>query len=262
MTKKAKIITIFLSVFAAIVLLVVLSSTLFAVSEVKVSFQGEKHKLASIDEKEIAKTADIKNGTHVFLVDKKKAINNIEKKYPYIKVLNIEIKFPNKVVVNAVEREEVFVFQQSERHLFVDSDFKVLRIVTGNFDSTISDPIKVMFEECDAKEGEFLKASQKFLTLKSLEQSNYENFSKEESNTALSMLLTRYKSIDVFDEKLEMQTFQGVKIVMYTPNYKQQEKLEMATLKINELSATDRTKGTIYISQKDGYVVASYENDE
>ncbi len=262
MTKKNKIITIFVSVLAIIVLLVVLSSTLFAVSSVKVEFQSSKNILASVDETEIAQSANIKKGTNVFLIEKSKAKNNLEKAYPYIKVLNIETKFPNKIVIHAVERDEVFAFQTTNKYYVTDSDFKVLRIVEGEFESLTTNAIKIDYDGEGAQVGEFLATDNKFLTLKTMENSNYQNFSKEESSIALSSFLATYKSVEVFDEKVVMNTFLGVKVCVYSPDFKQQEKLKMATIKLDSLTDEQKHQGVISIFQKDGIIIGTYGEHE
>ena len=262
MTKRTKIITTCVSILAIIVLLVVLSSTLFAVSEVKVSFKSDKSVLASVSEEEIAASANIKSGTNVFLIGKKEAISNVEKKYPYIKVLNIETKFPNKIIIHAIERDEVFAFQTAEKYIITDSDLKVLRIVDGEFVSNSSNAIKVMYDGELKDEGEFLQTENKFLALKTLEESNYQNYTIEESGGALNALLATYKQIDVFDEKISLQTFLGVKVNVYSPTFKLQEKLKMAEIKMDELTDEQKHTGIISIFQKDGKVVATYGNNE
>ena len=262
MTKKTKIITLCTSILAIIVLLVILSSTLFAVNEVKVSFKSEKHVLASLSEKEIVESANIQNGTNVFFVSKKDAIDRLEKKYPYIKVLNIETKFPNKIIIHAIERDEIFAFQVAGKYMVTDSELKVLRIVDGEFSSNNSNAIKIISDGELANEGEFLQVGQKFLSLKTLEESNYQNFSVEESASALSAFLATYKQIAVFDEKIVLQTFLGVKVNMYSPTFKQQEKLKMAEIKIDELTDEQKHTGIINIFQKDGKVVGTYSDNE
>ena len=263
MTKKNKIITTFISLLAIIVLLVVLSSTLFAVSEVKVSFQTPpQNGLTSVSETEIVQSANIKLGTNVFLLEKKKATQNLEKANPYIKVINIETKFPNKVIIHAAERDEVLAFQKDDKCYITDCDFKVLRIVNGEYTSDNSNAIKILFDGEGASEGEFLNVSDKFKPLKTLEEANYQNFSKEESANALITLLATYKSISVLEDKIELQTFLGVKVTIYSPGFKQQEKLKMITIIMDSLTDEQKHLGTITISQSDGKVVGSYRADE
>lgn len=262
MTKKTKLITTFISLLAIIVLLVVLSSTLFAVSSVKVSFESSKNVLASVDETEMASAANIKNGTNVFLLSKKKAKKTLEKAYPYLKVVNIETKFPNSVIIHVVERDEVFAFQTEDKCFITDSELKVLRIVDGEYTSDKLNAIKISYDEQGADVGEFLSVSDKYITLKSLEKSNYQNFSKEDGEFALNVLLSTYKSLSIFDEKIVMQTFLGVKVCVYNPSYKQQEKLKMATIVIDGLTDQQKHQGIITISQSDGKVVGSYKENE
>ena len=260
MTKKTKIITTFISLLAIIVLLVVLSSTLFAVKEVKVSVESASSALASTNENEIVEMSNIKNGANVFLLEKKKAKRSIEQNCPYIKVLNIETKFPNIVVIHVVERDEVFAFQTSDKCYITDGELKVLRIVDGEYSSKTSNAIKVLYDGDGAAAGEFLSVSEKFLPLNTMENSNYQNYSIDEN--ALQDFCARYEMISVFEDKIVLQTFLGVKVCIYDPSYKQQEKLKMATIKMDSLTYEQKQKGTIIIAQSDEKVVGSYKENE
>ncbi len=261
MTRKSKILTIFLSLLAVVVLLVVLSSTLFAVSSVSVQFHSTKNVLASVDETEIAKSSNIKTGSNVFFLSKTKAKQKIEQTYPYIKVLNIETKFPNKIIIHAIERDKVFAFQKDDKYYVTDSDLKVLDIVDGVYLSEKTNPIKVSFDGEVCNKGEFLSVSKKFLPLKTLEEANYQNYEKEQSSSALSDFLSYYQEIEVFDEKIVLKTFLGVKVNIYSPQTKIQEKLKMVSIKFDELSESQKSTGTINIFESENKVIGSYINE-
>ena len=262
MTKKTKILTIFLSVLAGITLLVVLSSTLFSVGEIKLEFKSQKIVLSEVSETEIISSSGLKKGTSVFLIDKTSMSKNLEKTYPYLKVLSIETKFPNKVIINAIERDEVFAFQQSEKYIITDSDLKVLKIVSGDYVSNNENAIKVLdFDDCDVEVGQFLTPKQKFLTLKTIEDNNYQNYAKEESQNALQDLLATYKMVTVFDDKVLFGSFFGVKIQIFAVDIRGQEKLKMATAVFDGLTIEQKQKGIISVFQKDGKVLGSYKDE-
>lgn len=262
MTKKNKILTIFLSVLAGITLLVVLSSTIFSVGEIKLEFKSQKNVLADASETEIISTSGLKKGTSVFLIDKTNMSKKLEKAYPYLKVLSVETKFPNKVTINVIERDEVFAFQQSEKYIITDSDLKVLKIVSGDYVSNNTNAIKVLaFDDCEVEVGQFLSPQQKFLALKTIEANNYQNYLKEESQNALQDLFATYKSVAAFDDKVVFDSFFGVKIQIFAVDIRGQEKLKMATAVFDGLTGEQKQKGIISVFQKDGKVLGSYKDE-
>ena len=261
MTGKTKVLTIFFSVFGIIVLLVILSSTLFSVKSISVNWQSTKSVLNSVLDEEIISTSNIKSGTSVFLVSKTKAKNFLEKKYPYIKVLNIETKFPNKIIIHAVERNEVFAFQKDDEYFITDSDLKVLKVESGEYVSSNNNPIKVenTYDQ-DVQVGDFLKVHQNFDALKMLENSFYQNYDADKQFYYLVDMLAYFNSVSVSDEKLLIKYVDGVNIAIYNPTVNQQKKLAMALYMIdNELDANDKKTGTISIITKDGKIVGSYK---
>jgi len=118
-----------LVLFAIIVLMVVLSSTVFSLQKVQLSFLEIPNTLSMSDASSILETADFDYGTSVFLIDKAKYIDNLEKNNPKLKVIGIETRFPNELVVQVVEREEFCIIERINDYLVCDSDLKVLRIV-------------------------------------------------------------------------------------------------------------------------------------
>ena len=137
---KKKRLIILLSIFAVLVLVVVLSSTVFTLKTVVVNFYNADDKLVdditknhyfNSDEKinQIIDNAKFNYGKNIFLVNQKENKEKIEKTSPYIKVISISIEFPNRMVVKAVERQEYYAVLNSTNNYFIcDADFKVLRI--------------------------------------------------------------------------------------------------------------------------------------
>ena len=123
---KKKLLIIFGSVFAVIALLVILCFTLFALRSVKVNFR------TSIDanipsQEEIVEAGDFSYRMPVFFLSKKSYKKNIEEKFPYVEVINIETRFPGKLIVHIRERQEIYAFIHNGRTYFCDNNLVVLR---------------------------------------------------------------------------------------------------------------------------------------
>ena len=127
MTQKRIIIV--LSIFAVIACLLLVSSLVFKVKTIDVVIAGEE---TSLNADEILNKSGLKKGSNIFVVNKNKAINNIEKAIPTAKVTSITSKFPNKLIVNVTERvKEFYVKYESQTtfaYLVVDNDLKILEV--------------------------------------------------------------------------------------------------------------------------------------
>ena len=124
---KNKRLVILLSVFSFLVLIAVLCSTVFTVKSVSLNWLTTRVNFVDMDN-EI--TANVELGESVFLVDKGAIIQKLERKYPYLKVVSAEVKFPNKLVLHTAERQELYSLKiKSNSYAILDSDCKVLRIV-------------------------------------------------------------------------------------------------------------------------------------
>lgn len=120
--------------------LVVLSSAVFALSSVEVNFVYSSPNLES-EKQAIVEGGDFAYGTNVLFMKKSPYINRLEKNFPYLKVLNLETKFPNKLVINCEERQEFFAVKLSDNsYAIIDEDYKILDKV-GSFVSTPTNAI-------------------------------------------------------------------------------------------------------------------------
>lgn len=126
MKKKGWIITgVILIVLIAVI--AILSFTLFSLKSVSVDFRTSMEGL-SISSEEIIEAGQF-NNTSVFFQKKSKNKENIEKTYPYIKVINIETVFPSSFVVHVAVRQEVYAIEQNEKVFYLDETLKVLKEV-------------------------------------------------------------------------------------------------------------------------------------
>ena len=127
---KNKRLIIILSVFAFLVLIAVLCSAVFTVKKVSLNWLTTKVIITDPDE---TFTTDVEKGESVFLVDKEAIINKLENKYPYLKVVSVEVKFPNKLVIHTAERQELYSLKiRDDKHAILDADCKVLRFASDS----------------------------------------------------------------------------------------------------------------------------------
>ncbi len=93
---KNKRLTLMLIVFAVFVLVISFTSALFMLSSVKVNFLSSCPMFISKEDM-IIKSANFEYGKSVFFLKKDTYVNNLEINNPYLKVINIETIFPNKL---------------------------------------------------------------------------------------------------------------------------------------------------------------------
>lgn len=122
MSKKRSI--IIFSVIAALTVVLILSSTLFRIRKQNVEFTSAIEGVSEID---IQNASGIKNGKSVFLINKEKTKQNIEKLVPYAKVENIYITFPNAINYVISNRTDFCFFERDGSYFICDNFLKVLR---------------------------------------------------------------------------------------------------------------------------------------
>ena len=129
MSKNAKI-AVIVSVLAVIVLIVVLSSTIFSVRNVNlIWYNTHTGILANLTNETALKTSGAESKS-VFILDKEKITENLEKEYPYLRVINLEVVWPNNLNLHVIQRQEVYALPISNgRFAITDEYFKVLDIV-------------------------------------------------------------------------------------------------------------------------------------
>ena len=100
--------------------------------------------------------AEIQTGGTVFFKNKDEAVKNIEKKYPYAKVVNIETVFPNKFVVHLAERQAVYSISSGDKEYILDNELKILKVASSKTDEISLDLFGLGFNFSSVSEGQFL----------------------------------------------------------------------------------------------------------
>lgn len=132
---KNKRLLVILIIFGVITLAVILGSAVFTVSSVELKWETTTNIFSTVDSDDIIDAGDFDMGQSVFLSEKQTYIDNIERAYPYIQVVNIETVFPNKLVVHVAEREPIYALKVTDSnnsndyaYVMLDKYFKVLTI--------------------------------------------------------------------------------------------------------------------------------------
>ena len=147
MRKNTKI-AIAVIVLAVLTLIIVLASTVFAVGSVRLIWYNTPNgTLASLTNENILKSSGVQ-GNSVFLLDRDKAIENIEKEYPRLRVIDIEICWPNIMNVHAIERQEVYAVRIGDKYAITDEYLKILDIVP-TYTSTNINPVVLEIPDLD-----------------------------------------------------------------------------------------------------------------
>lgn len=125
--RNKKLIILF-SVLLGITLLVVFNSVLFSVQHVNAYCYNQEQ---SVYQEQVLKAHKIKRGKSIFLVNKKKVIDNVHSAVPQVRVVNVEKKFPNRIWINYVEETEYLQVSQGTKTYYLGKDLRVMRIADG-----------------------------------------------------------------------------------------------------------------------------------
>ncbi|MDE7337198.1 MAG: FtsQ-type POTRA domain-containing protein [Clostridia bacterium] len=129
---------IIVAVIASAVVLAVVLGTLFSIGGVDVNTTNDIT-LSAEQKSDIISLSEIKKGKNIFSVDEAIASDNIELNHPALKVISIERKFPNKVVIYVTGRTGVFSFRmENGQYAVLDRELKVISI-SGNRNSSLTE---------------------------------------------------------------------------------------------------------------------------
>ncbi|MFQ6752190.1 MAG: cell division protein FtsQ/DivIB [Clostridia bacterium] len=140
-----------------IALIAILFSVVFCLRSQHVTFLNED---ISYSAEEIVSTAGLKNGKSIFMLDKDRAIDNIESKFPDLKVVQISTNSLTKIDIRVKKRHELFYIQSGEQYYILDEDLKVMDI-SSDLPALIKLDIEISEQ---VKKGEFIFADKKDIT--------------------------------------------------------------------------------------------------
>lgn len=159
--KYKKTLIILSSVVGSLLLIFILSFTLFRVHNVKLNFKNQTTIYAS-EERQTAviNSGNISRSVPIFSINKKVVAENLERENSYLKVINIETIFPNTLIIHCAEREELYSIKIGENlYYYCDEDLKILRLdtsyVASQTGAILLEGVEVM--NPSAKVGEYIK---------------------------------------------------------------------------------------------------------
>ncbi len=265
--KKYKKLIIALSVVLGVVLVcVILNFTLFSLQTVEVNFKNEPMIFTDESKDSISNNSAIKKGTSVFALSKKEITNQLERDNPYLKVINIETVFPNKIIIHCAEREETYAVKASETKYFIcDADFKVLNITTTYYNEQYN-PIlftgleNIITNTNRVNAGEFLEFSSEEEILKNIGTSLLKNNKSVAEQRALIQSIELTSGIDAVTSKnmpyLIIKDFNGFQTNIYRLETLLAEKMQYMFATISQVIyspeifyADELEDGTISLDQ-------------
>ena len=211
--KKAVIISSI--ILAILIVIVILMFTLFSLKEVELKFKTETVNISSQQVKEIEKQT-LKYGGSVLFIGKEKIISDLEKQFPYLKIVNIETIIPNKFVIHCAEREELYSIYSNEKYYVLDEEFKILKIesspqenlVEFNFESLEANPetgkympVKLNLNLSTAEEGQFLNLGSSQNSVLASEMQNIATTlltAFEQNNRDISYVKGQFQVVELF----------------------------------------------------------------
>ena len=265
--KKYKKLIITLGVVLGVVLVcVILNFTLFSLQTVEVDFKNEPMIFTDESKDSISNNSAIKKGTSVFALSKKEITNQLERDNPYLKVINIETVFPNKIIIHCAEREETYAVKASETKYFIcDADFKVLNITTTYYNEQYN-PIlftgleNIITNTNRVNAGEFLEFSSEEEILKNIGTSLLKNNKSVAEQRALIQSIELTSGIDAVTSKnmpyLIIKDFNGFQTNIYRLETLLAEKMQYMFATISQVIyspeifyADELEDGTISLDQ-------------
>jgi len=225
---------------------------------------------------EIVSASELKNGKSIFLLDKQQAIDNIERKYADLKVIQIKTTNINSIEIYVRARYETYLVKNNGMFYILDEDLKVLE-KTSNEDyvNTLNlVEIKTGLEN-------FTESTQKCDFIGNSVQKDifYNLYVSIHSNTTISKDLPTgteshntmreiINSVSVNsvgakdgskDSILTIETTDGIKFIIHNANSNLVKKFDACFQLMNDSSKIqDKTKGGIELYTLDG-TEASYK---
>lgn len=230
---------VILAVIASAVVLAVVLGTLFSIGGIDVNTTNDIT-LSAEQKSEIIELSQIKKGKNIFSVDEGIAIENIELNQPALKVISIERKFPNKVVIYVTDRAPLFSCKMSDgRFAILDREFKVISIENTEFDSLtklsgLDDESLQLGQVLDYKNGVLEKM------IKGAERCSFIN----------QRFSTFFTKVEVKDDVIDLTTNTGVIMELPISSNIDESVIGCYNFYLSKTSEVGRNSGIIRLKQK------------
>lgn len=256
---KNKTLALVLGILFALVLVVALGQSVFRVGKVELVAHTTTNYLSTLNESSVLSSSKLSKGKSVFLLDRDEYAKNLEQAQPYIKVLSIEVSWPNVVKFHYAERTELYAISlNDDAYAYVDAEFKVLKVSKSSFVSTQQNCIKLDISlnksSSEIEPGTFLDKTEfgDFLNLK--DAYSELGYSQSQMKAMISSITTQNNEDG---HTIVMQTFLGVKIQILNSGYYTPQKVALAYSMLDTLDPTEYCTGTIYVFKNGQNVLES-----
>jgi hypothetical protein len=235
---------------AVILAVTILLFTLFGLNIEKISFQ--KHNMfefSTTQQTTAIEKSGLKNRSSVFFIKKSKIQNNIESEFPYLKLINIETTFPNKLILHIAQREENFAVKNHSLGFYtiLDYEFKALRVLNQtDFEALENKPIVLEFSDSgqiNLQAGEFSELNQEKMLISKLSKSFLMHGRDVEEQKHL------FKNISLTGDVLVLTLKDNFQIRVHNPQDSLGEKV----------SAMFSSMSLIYPTYQNGYILEVYK---
>ena len=270
---KSKKLLVFLIMFVFITVLVVLNSTLFTLQHISISWLTSTINLKTMNEKEVTSLID-ERGESIFLLNKEEISAKLEKKHPYLRVVGIETKFPNKIVIYSAEREDLYAVKIADGDYAIIDDYgKVLsrtQTLSTNSNGAVIEarPIEVLFNNIQLNSADFLvgeqvkiKRIEEVLTKLSytLKEANYTTLAKKGIFDSITVANTGEGG----EVGMYLTTRNGMVINLLDAEDKMTDKFMLGLSVYNEYHQDSYSKGTIIVqySHAEEKIIAYFDDE-
>lgn len=256
---RNKTLAIVLAILFALVLVVALGQSVFRVGNVELVSHTTTNHLSSLNESAVLESSKLNKGKSVFLLDRDSYTENLEKNQPYMKVLSIEVVWPNTVKFHYAERVELYAIALNDGGFaYVDSEFKVLKVNKTPF---VSNQQNCILLDCG-----FDKSSTEIVPGTFLDKTMFSDFlGLGDAYGDMGYSLAQMKSmvLSITNETNEdghttvLQTSLGVKIQILNSAFYTSQKVTLAYSMLETLDASEYSSGTIYVFKNSQSVLES-----
>ena len=254
--KKNKRLAIFLTIFVVLALLIVLSSAIFSLDSVSIKFYNDLYQLEG-EEKNIISSANFRYGENVFLANKSEYIETLEKQNPYLRVLNIETIFPNKYVINAVERQETYCFKAENNYVITDERLKVLT-KQKEFTNSTSNAIEVTssgLEGINKQVGEILSNDDTYLQIMNCMREWQKTPTYADVKAKIKTIQIDFvDGVNTQNGNIMLTMWNNVELLIRNAKNKMSDKFNVAFSAFDSAKLADAKR--IVVGEKDGEILA------
>ena len=225
--KNRRLLTL-LIVFACIAVLIVLCSSAFSVKEITIT--GESLEGTDMTKENLIDSLGIKSTTNIFLVKRSKCLENLERRFPYIKVNKIDKKLPDGIEVNISIRKEMYLVKiQDGLYAYLDGEGRVLKVCEANPIGSTIYPCLVYFNGMSIDRENFIEGTDADIPLLYVLQDMATALNKEGCSVEDSYnLLKQATIISGYSTHLEIETNYGLTLEIRKADADLCEKLEYA----------------------------------